>query len=198
MRNRTTAGLLAASMMMATSIANAQEQSFGPFPYNYAYVNYASTDLSSNGYEVGGSFDVADRVNVFAAYQDWDLSNNFNRTTLQVGAGYRWNVSPNADVSARVAYADTRIRRPGPPRDIEGTGLIASGEIRGWAARQLELSGVVALDSSGRSGVDPVLEFGGQYYFNGSFSLGGRLRLDEDDSTVFLGGRFHFGNLTRR
>lgn len=194
MRMTTRAAVLGALMIGASGAgAQVQQQGYGPFPYNHAYVNYAMTELSSGGYEIGGSVDVANRIHAFASYQDWELSRNVDRRTIQLGAGYRWALSPNVDAIGHLAWADNRIRRPGPNLDDEG--LIAGGTLRGWASRNLELSGSVLLDSSIGSGVDPVLEFGGQYYFNGSFSLGGRIRMDEDDSTVFLGGRYHFGPL---
>jgi hypothetical protein len=178
--------------------AQAQAQSATPFPYTFAYVNYAMTDVSSNGFEIGGSIEVTDEIHAFLAYQDWEFSNNFDRRTWQLGAGYRWALSPNADVIAHAAWGDTRIRRPGPPPNIDNSGLIIGGTIRGRAAENLELVGSILLDNSVRSGVDAVLEFGGQYYFNSAFSLGGRIRLDEDDSTLFLGGRYHFGGGLRR
>lgn len=185
--------LMIGALALGLSTANAQQQTT-PFPYTFAYANYAMTDVSSSGFEIGAQVEVVDRIHAFASWQDWELSNNFDRRTWQLGAGYRWALSPNADVIAHVAYGDTRISRPGPPPDLKDSGLIAGGTIRGRAAENLELTGSILLDNSVRSGVDAVLEFGGQYYFNANISLGGRVRLDEDDSTVFLGARYHFGS----
>jgi hypothetical protein len=188
---------LAAGALLVGAAAQAQQQDYGPFPYNYAYANYAMTDASSGGFELGGSVEVMDRVHAFASWKDWELGNNFDRRTWQIGAGYRWGLAPNADVIAHVAYANSRLSRPGPPPTISNSGAILGGTIRGWITRNTELSGSLLLDRSLRNGTDAVLEFGGQYFINDTFSIGGRLRLDDDDSTVFLGGRYYFGDLIR-
>ncbi len=193
-----TAALAAGALLAGSSATHAQQPDYGPLSYNHAYANFALSDVSSSGFELGASVDIIDRLHAFASWQEWDFGNNFTRRTMQLGAGYRWGLAPSTDVIAHVAYADSRLRRPGPPSTISNDGLIFGGTLRAWVTRNAELSGSVMLDSSLRSGTDAVLEFGGQYYLSDAFSVGGRLRLDEDDSIVFLGGRYHFGSLTRR
>lgn len=195
MTSKHTAVTLLGLWMAGAVTAHSQEPTAQPFSYDYAHASYAASDLSSGGYELGAAIEVARNIHAFTAYQDWKIRNNWDRSTFQVGAGHRWGISPTADVVAHLAYADTRIRRPGP--NLSNDGFIVGGTVRSWAGRNLELSGSVLLDGSVRSGTDAVLEFGGQYYINGAFSLGGRLRLDEDDSTLFIGGRYHFAGLNR-
>ena len=40
------------------------------------------------------------------------------------------------------------------------------------------------------------LVFGGQYYITDQWSVGGSLKLGDDTTSLFLGGRFNFGGLT--
>lgn len=183
---------------LLVAAAQAQEPNYGPFPYDYGYANYALSDLDSGGIELGASVEVANRVHIFGVFQDWDLDNDFERSMFRVGGGYRWAVSPTIDLVAKLAYADTEIDRPGPGRDFDDQGLIASGELRAWVSRDIELHGELSLDDSFGSDLETVLEFGGQYFLDGNFSVGGRIRVDEDDTTLLLGGRFYFGKSARR
>jgi hypothetical protein len=157
--------------LLVAGAVNAQQRNYGPFPYDYAYANYALSDLDSGGIE---------------------------RSAFRVGGGYRWAVSPTIDLVAKLAYADTEIDRPGPGRNFDDDGLIVSGELRAWMSEDLELSVELSLDDSYSADLETVLEFGGQYYLDGNFSVGGRLRVDDNDTTLLLGGRFYFGRSKRR
>jgi hypothetical protein len=92
---------------------------------------------------------------------------------------------------ASLSYGDNEFRRRG--RDTDEDGLILGGHIRGWLTQRLELNGTVWLDDSTGSGTETVLEFGGQFFHETNWSYGGRLRIDDNDSVLFLGVRFYFG-----
>jgi len=185
--------LVAAAGALAGSVAGAQQQDFGPLPYDYVFGSYALTELDSGGVELGGSIEVANRIHVFGAYQDWELGNDFDYSVFRIGGGYRWALSPRTDAVAKLAFASTEIDGPGASPDIDNDGLVLSGEIRGWIAENVELSGELFLDDSLGSDIETILEFGGQYHLNDNFSVGGRLRVDDNDTTLLLGGRFYFG-----
>lgn len=172
-------------------------QGFGPLPYDYVYAGLAATELDSIGLEIGVSFEVADQVIVFGGLENLELGNNVDRDTLRVGGGYRWPVRPNMDFIAKLAYADNEIDLPGRAQ-FDDDGLILSGELRGWISQRLELSGELLLDDSIGSDIDTALEFGAQQHRRGNLSLGGRIRIDEDDTTLLLGARFYFGASNRR
>jgi hypothetical protein len=176
---------------LAVSAAVAQERDFGPLTYDYLIANLGLTALDNGGIELGGSVAVADRVHVFGGYQDWELGSGADRSILQLGAGYRWDLAPNLDLAARVALASSDLDRR-QQLDLDDEGLIISGLLRGWIADRVELSGELLLDDSLGSDIETVLEFGGQYYVNDEFSVGGRIRVDEDETSLFLGGRFYF------
>jgi len=183
--------LIGVAILLATSGTHAQEQSFRPLSYDFLFASAAMTDIDSGGIEIGGSVSVTETIHVFGGYQDWEIGDNADRSILQLGAGYRWGISPNVDMLVRLALADSDFDRRGRgPQDDDG--LIISGLVRGWVASQIELSGELLLDDSLGSDMDVVLEFGGQYHLKDNFSLGGRIRADEDDMALFLGVRFYF------
>lgn len=185
----------ALAAVLAAASAAAQEAN-RPLPYDYVFANYALTELDSGGIEVGGSIEVANRVHVFGAYQDWEVDDDFDRTAFHVGGGYRWTLSPRADFVAKLAYASTEIDPTSQSPDLDDDGLILSGEIRSWVGQRLELSGELFLDDSSDD-LETVLELGAQFHRRNTLSFGGRLRIDEDDTTLLLGARFYFGPSAR-
>lgn len=197
-RKKTWAQLAAATALFAGSVSNAQEQvqSSGLFSYNYLFTSLAMTELDSGGIELGGSFEVTQRVHVFASYQNWELGENVDRSIFQIGGGYRWDLSSSVDAFARLSFGDSDLDGPGRA-SIDDEGILVSGGLRGWITDDVELSGELLLDDSLGSDVEVVVEFGGQYYVDDRFSLGGRIRVDEDEMTLFLGGRFYFRGFSR-
>jgi hypothetical protein len=187
--------LAALAASLAAASAAAQEAN-RPLPYDYVFANYALTELDSGGIELGGSIEVANRIHVFGAYQDWEVDDDFDRTAFHVGGGYHWSLSPRTDLVAKLAYANTELDLQNQSPDLDEEGLILSGEIRSWVGERLELSGELFLDDS-LDDLETVLELGAQFHRKNTLSLGGRLRIDEEDTTLLLGARFYFGPSAR-
>jgi hypothetical protein len=192
MTTRTLSKLFAFAPLFFVSAGFAQQQADRPLSYDYAYASLAVTELDSGGFEGGGSFTVAPNLHVFASYQDWEINSNVDRSILQVGAAYHWDISDSLDIVVGLALADSELDPPGPAK-IDGSGPILSGSLRGWLTNAVELTGTISLDDSLDSSSNTVLEIGGQYHMSNQFSLGGRVRIDEDETTLFFGGRFSFG-----
>jgi hypothetical protein len=187
-----------APLTLAAASALAQPPNYGPLPYDYLFANYALTELDRGGIELGGSIGVANRVNIFGTYHSWELDNGADRSGYRIGAGYRWAFSTTVDAIAKLAYAKTELDPPGQGPEFDDEGLILSGEIRAWLSQKFELSGELSLDDSFRNDLDTVLEFGGQFHLNPGLSVGGRLRVDDNDTTLLLGARFYFGGSRAR
>jgi len=179
--------------LCAASAANAQQalQTDLPLSYDYIFASLAITELDSGGLEAGGSFTVAPNIHVYGGYQDWELSENVDRSILQIGGAYHWDIATNLDLLVGAAIAKSELDFRGPA-EIDDEGLILKAGIRGWITNDLELSGELLLDDSLRSSMDSVIEVGGQYHTSPQFSIGGRVRVDEDETTLFIGGRFYF------
>ena len=170
----------------------AQQPISRPLSYDYAFGSLAITELDTGGFEGGGSFTIGPNLHAFASYQDWELRDNVDRSILQIGLAYHWDLTQNLDLVASLAFADSELDPPGPA-EIDDDGPILGVGLRGWLTSSVELSATALFDDSLGSDVDSVIELGGQYHLNSQISLGGRVRVDEDDTTLFLGGRFHFG-----
>jgi hypothetical protein len=180
---------------LAAASAAAQEAN-RPLPYDYVFANYAMTELDSGGIEVGGSIEVASRIHVFGAYQDWEVDDDFDRTAFHVGGGYHWTLSPRTDFVAKLAYVQTDLDLSSQGSDLDEEGLIASGEFRAWVGQRLELSGELFFDDS-LDDLETVVELGAQLHRKNTLSFGGRVRIDEEDTTLLLGARFYFGPSAR-
>ena len=192
MANRYLIALAACAALSVAPVTNAQQQTDRPLLYDHAYASLALTELDSGGLEFGGSFTVAPNIHVFGSYQDWELNDNSDRSLLQIGAARHWDISPNLDIVGKVAFGDSEIDRRNRP-DIDDSGLIFGIGLRGWATNELELSGEILLDDSLGSDIDTVVEIGGHYFTSPDFSFDGRVRIDEEETTLFLGLRFYFG-----
>ena len=187
--NRTSV-FLAAVSLCTISLAQAQP-SDTPSSYDFAFGSLALTELDSGGLEIGGSFSIAPQVYLFGWYQDWEVGEVVDRSILRLGGGYYWNISENLDLDVGAAIADSDLDRPGP-FDLDDDGLILHAGLRGWATPVVELSSFIFLDDSLGSDVETVIEVGGQWFTRRNFSIGGRVRVDEDDTTLFFGARFYF------
>lgn len=181
--------------MLAAATAAAQEANRA-LPYDYVFANYALSELDSGGVELGGSIEVASRIHVFGAYQDWEVDDEFDRTAFHVGGGYHWTLSPRVDFVVELAYAQTEIDPSSQGSDLDEEGLIVSGEIRSWVGQRLELSGELFLDDS-LDDLETVVELGVQFHRINTRSFGGRLRVEEGETTLLLGARFYFGPSAR-
>jgi hypothetical protein len=180
------------AFLLTTSTAFAQGTTDRPLSYDYVFSSLALTELDAGGLEIGGSFSLAPNVHAFASYQDWELNQNVDRSILQVGVSYHWDLSANLDLVASVAFADSELDFPGPSK-IDDDGLILGFGLRHWLSDSVEAYADILLDDSLGRNVDSVLRLGGEYHINPQFSIGGRVRVDEDETTLFLGGRFYFG-----
>jgi len=180
--------LLVAFLPTATFAQN----DFGPLRYDYVSASLAVPELDELGIEIGGSTAVTDNLIVFGEYRDFEPGNHVELESLQIGVGHIWNVRPSIDFIATLSYADNEID-PRGPSSIDEEGLIIGGHVRGWATGKIELAGSVMLDNSTGSSTDTILELGLQYFQDANWSYGGRLRADEDETTLFLGVRFYLG-----
>ncbi len=96
------------------------------------------------------------------------------------------------DIVGKVTIGNSEIERRNR-FDFDETGLILGVGLRGWVRDDIELSSEVLLDDTVGSDIDTVVVLGGQYLTSPEFSLGGRIRIDEEETTLFLGLRYSFG-----
>ena len=163
-----------------------------PLRYDYVGANLALPDLDEPGVDFEGSTTVARELIVFGRYLNYEPRDRTDLTSLQIGVGKVWKLRRNVDFVASVSYATNEIDTP-TRRGLENEGVIVGAQLRGWATNRIELSGAAMLDHSKSSSTDTVIELGVQVLTKPQLSYGGRIRLDEDDTTVSGGLRFYFG-----
>lgn len=180
--------LLLAALLPLPALA---QTGFGPIRWDYVEASLAVPDIEEIGIEVEGSTAVTDKLVVFGTYRDFEADPGIDRKTTSIGVGRRWNVRPNMDLMASASFAENEIDLPGPNLDEDG--VVIGGHIRGWVSPRLELGGAALLDNSIGSSTDTVVEFRAVFSAYRNLSYSGRIRVDEDESSLFIGARFYFG-----
>jgi hypothetical protein len=181
----------AVAAIVLPAAANAQPAAAPP-RYDYVGASLAVPEIDEIGIELEGSTAVADRLVVFGRFFSFEPRNGFDYESLQLGVGRIWHIRRNVDLVGSIAYAGNEIDTPAR-QEVEEEGIVAGAQLRGWATPRLELSGAAMLDNSRGSSTDTVLELGVQYLTEPRLSYGGQIRIDEDDTTIFVGLRFYFG-----
>jgi hypothetical protein len=181
--------VLMAALVPAAALA---QNDFGPIRYDYVATTLAVPELDEIGVEIEGSTAVTRNLVVFGRYRDFKPDNRIDLESMEIGVGRFWQIQPSLDFIASLSYATSDIDLRGRPT-ADDEGLILGGHVRGWMTGRVELAGSVLLDNSKGSGTDTVLEFGVQYFRRSNWSFGGRIRDDDDSTTLFLGTRFYFG-----
>jgi len=173
-------------------VAGFSQDAAVPLRYDYVGGSLLVPALDEIGFALEGSTAVTRNLIVFGQYLNYEPNNQIDLTTLQIGVGRVWNFRRNVDFVASVSYSsnniDTRRRS-----EFEEEGIVIGGRLKGWATDRIELSGATFFDRSRGSNTDTVVELGVQYFTEPRLSYGGKLRVDENDSSVSLGVRFYFG-----
>lgn len=186
--------LLVAGALMPIA-ALAQE---GRLDYTYVEAAYVDTerdagpfDVDGDGLALKGSLSITDTVFVFADYNSYDYDFGLDATGYELGAGMRWGLKPELDLTADVAYVHAEVDLPGGG-DFDDDGLGLGVGLRSRVHDQIEVQGgirYVDLDDS-----DTFLTLGGRYYFTETVAVGLGLELNDDDTSWRLSIRAEFGN----
>jgi hypothetical protein len=167
------------------------------FNYSYLDLGYVKSELddynvNGDGYALRGSYEITPRVHAFAGYTDLDYDFGVNATTMELGAGYAWPMSPTLDVIGTASYLHADVKASGlGSADDSGLGLGVG--VRGRVLNVVELTGGVQYVDFDKSGNDTALNAGGRYYFTNRFAAGLDMSFDDAGTTWMLGGRYSFG-----
>lgn len=177
---------MAAALGMATA-AHATDLS-----YDYAELRWVDTEIGSvdgDGFQLGGSYEIADQWLVVADFNALDFDFNLDTTTFSVGAGYLVRYDERFDL---VGYARLiRANADGPGGDEDENGYSIAVGTRAQPVENIELRAFLNhVDVFDR---DTFIELGGDYYFNSRFSAGATLQFAGDADTLTLGVRWFFG-----
>ncbi len=166
------------------------------FSYTYVQGSVMSSELNDvgpldadgDGIGIAGSVSILPRFHVFGSYEDEGFDFDLDRTTLHIGAGYRYPLHEAFDLVGRLSYVETDIERPGP--DFSDDGLEIEGGIRGRLTARAEFDAGIRYVDLGES--DTALFFDGRFFLQPTLAVGGGLTSDDGDLTLRADIRFLF------
>ncbi len=115
--------------------------------YNYLEGSYQRVDIDSpnidgNGFSIGGSVELGDKMHFFADYgsADFDLGIDINEASI--GVGFHTDLTPTLDFVANFAYLRLDAEANGFSL-ADDTGFGAEIGVRAMASDRLELAGFI-------------------------------------------------------
>ena len=166
--------------------------------YSYLDPAYITTDIDGfddnvDGFALRGALEVTDQFFGWAGYTTQStevFGEDLDYTTLSIGGGYAWPLSPTADIYGRLGYITEEVEYAGFNADDDGF-LLGAG-LRGRVAQEFELEGGVNYIDLSDSGDDTSLYAAGRWYFTPSFAAGLEAELGDDVTTYGIGVRWNF------
>jgi len=193
---QTVAGTIAASLLMAGSASAAE------LDYNYGELRYIETELDAgpfdvdgDGFEIGGSMELAQSVHIFGNFQTLDFGSGIDASAFEIGGGYAMPLNNGADLVARLSYIDGEIDTPAGDADDSGFGFSAGA--RNMFTPQIEGRAFVNYVDLDESGDEVSFEIAGDWFVNEQVALGASLELGDDVTSWTLGARWYFGAMSR-
>jgi hypothetical protein len=188
--------LIGAAVLLLTVPAMAESPSYNFIQAGYQEVDLdigGGPDVDGDGWALGGSFEFGEDFFGFVSYADTGFDFSVDLTQLQVGIGWKMDVSDNTNFFARAAYVDAEIDAPGFGSFDESGYGVGIG-IRSNVTDLIELYGEIAYVDLG-SGADTT-SVGGGIYFNltDNFALGLGASTDDDATAYGANVRFYFGS----
>ncbi len=153
----------------------------------------AGFDVDGDGFALGGSVEFGPQFFGFVSYSDIGFDFDVDLSQLQVGVGWKTDVSESSAFFARAAYVQAEVDVPGfGSEDESGYGLGVG--IRSNVSPLIELYAEIAYADLG-DGADSTA-FGGGIFFNFTemFALGAGAATDDDVTSYGITARLYFGN----
>jgi hypothetical protein len=193
MKHLRTALAVVAAMAPLTGHADGLSYSYWDHTYNAADVD--GLDKKLDGYGIGGSIELSERVFFFANYADVSATmfgTEVSEKNVGVGLGYAWPVAHNIDLIGRVGYAHASA-------DIEDFGGVDDDGyslgigVRGRFADSFELEGGVQYVDLKDFGDDTAVGIGFQWYFIPDVAISISGSYSEDSTAYSIGLRGTWG-----
>ncbi|MBB1473165.1 MULTISPECIES: diffusible signal factor-reguated Ax21 faimly protein [unclassified Luteimonas] len=177
---------LAAALPFAASAAEG-------VTYNYVEAGYQATngDIDADGVGVNGSFSFHPNFHVFGGYSSQEIDDtSLDVDQLKVGLGYNLEISPRADLLARVAYQKLDAGRV-LGTDLEFDGWSTEVGVRGSLARNFDGYALAGYeDYDGGIDGDFYGRLGANLKFNPNWGINGDVKFAGGDTEWFVGPRF--------
>jgi hypothetical protein len=189
------AAALAASAAFVPFLAQAEGLSWSYLDLAYVNTDIDRFDEDIDGFALRGSYEVVDKLFIFAGYADQGTTVSgfdLDLETFSLGLGYAWPVGEALDVYGKLGYVSAEVDVEGFG-DADDDGLSLAVGLRGRAVEQLELEGAVSYVDLGDSGDDTTLDLGARWFFLPQFAVGLEGSFGDDANTYGLGVRWNFG-----
>jgi long-subunit fatty acid transport protein len=186
--------LATTSLIAVLAIAPLAAQAEG-FSYSYLEGGYVETDFDefdedADGWALGGSFEITPEVFMFAGYGDLSAG-PVDLETYDVGGGYAFSISPQADLYGTISYVKAEADGFGFSADDDGYGLGVG--IRYRVADPFELEAGINYVDLSDSGDDTSFGIAGRWYFVEDLALGLGIDFSDDAETYGISLRWEFG-----
>lgn len=201
-RPKHVAAVLATSALLATVPLSAQADSLG---YTYWQLGYVGADIDglsdkADGWGVGLSYEVTDRIFIAAGYTDVGATEagiDLDEQDLSLAVGYAYPITPNNDLIGRVGYvrAEAEIESFGDGSD-DGYSLGV-----GWRTRPLdavELEAAIQYIDLSDAGDTTSYGLGAFWYFTPQVGLAVSGAFSDDVTTYSIGVRGVWGRNASR
>jgi long-subunit fatty acid transport protein len=196
------AALLAAGTLLATTAPVAQADSLG---YSYWQLGYVSADIDGldsklDGWGVGLSYEVTDRIFIDAGYTDvggTESGLDLNEQDLTLGVGYAYPITPHNDLIGRVGY----VRAEAEVRSVASTTDDGYSVGVGWRSRPLdpiELEAAVNYVDLSDAGDTTTFGLGAFWYFTPQVALAVAGSYNDDVTSFTIGVRGTWGRQATR
>lgn len=177
---------LAAALPFAASAAEGVS-------YNYVQGGYVATNgdgADTDGFGVDGSVAVHPNFHLFGGYANQEIDDsNIDFDQWRVGVGYNLEVSPRADLLARVAYEKFDAGRDFFGNSIEADGYSVEVGMRSALTNNLEGYALAGYEDYGSNADDFYGRLGAQYKFNPNWGISGDVKIADGDTQWFVGPR---------
>ena len=180
--------LLVLGLLVMPGVLFAQDNAKQTLSYSFGELRYIDIDNGGDGFELGGSFQFNSNWFGVASLSTFDLDNNVDGTTFEIGAGYIFPFHQDWDIQVNARIIRTEVDTPFG--SVDDTGIGALGGLRGKIAPQFEVRGNVHYVNVDES--DVFLEMAGAWYFTPQFAAGLSVEFGGDVDLWTIGARYFF------
>ena len=180
--------LLVIGLLVMPGVLFAQDNAKQTLSYSFGEFRYIDIDNGGDGFELGGSFQFNTNWFGVASLSSFDLDNNADATTFEIGGGYIFPFHQDWDIQVNARLIRTEVDTPFG--SVDDTGIGALGGLRGLIAPQFEVRGNVHYVNVDES--DVFLEMAGDWYFTPQFAAGLSVEFGGDVDLWTLGARYYF------
>ncbi len=184
------AALTCAAIPMMSS---AEEPRYTYLEGGYQAIDLDDLDVDGDGFGIGGSLGITDRVHLKAAYSDLDLDFGIDVSSYELGIGGSLPLSEPVHLVGEVGY--TKSELDSSIIDADDDGYFLSGGFRWMASPQFELNAFINYVDLDDSGDDTSLSVGALYSITDDLAVGAGIDRSDDVTGYSIGLRYYFPTL---